>query len=98
VAVINPGALAFLMGKGLDLNHRDKYGRTPLHEGCEKGRASSVGILMAAGADPGILDGKGLLAWQLGGGRAASMLRVFHEKKQIEAASKVAWSSKKSRL
>lgn len=98
VAVINPGALDFLVKNGFELNRLDKYGRTPLHEGCEKSRASSVSILMEAGADPSIVDGKGLFAWQLGGGKAAAMLRVFYEKNQIDAVSKVAGASKTSRL
>lgn len=98
IAVGNPGALAFLIQNGFELNRIDKLGRTPMHEGCEKSRASSVGILMEAGADPSIVDAKGLFAWELGGGRAASMLRVFHEKSQIEMVSKVVGVSKTSRL
>lgn len=45
-----------------DLNARGCYGRTPLHYAVHEGRAISVsivGVLLAMGADPSLLDDNG---------------------------------------
>lgn len=38
------------------VNERDVWGRTPLHYACQSARPESVKLLLAAGADPSVLD------------------------------------------
>ena len=41
---------------GADLNARDRNGRTPLHVAAFQGHGAAAQALIAAGADPGLLD------------------------------------------
>ena len=52
-----------LQSDRVDLEARDERGATALHIAVERGRAATVGELLARGADPGSVDdaGRGLL-------------------------------------
>jgi hypothetical protein len=45
--------------RGDDLNARDSSGMTPLMLAASKNKASVCSLLLAGGADPGLLDGQG---------------------------------------
>lgn len=45
-------AAHLLLDRGADINSRNIYGATPLMRACESGRAESVAMLLARGADP----------------------------------------------
>lgn len=57
---IGTGALDCLLVRRdqLDVNARDKYGRTPLHLACKFGRHVRIGDLIRCGADAQLVDKK----------------------------------------
>lgn len=51
-------AVGLLIEKGIDVNHRDKFGRTPLYMACRNGALGDIKALLKAGADPNVPDSK----------------------------------------
>ncbi len=51
-------AVALLVEKGIDVNHRDKFGRTPLYMACRSGVLVDIEKLLVAGADPNVQESK----------------------------------------
>ena len=51
-------SVSVLLEKGIDVNHRDKFGRTPLYMACRYGDKSDVEKILKAGADPDIQEEK----------------------------------------
>ena len=51
-------AVALLVEKGIDVNHRDKFGRTPLYMACRSGVLPDIEKLLKAGADPNVQENK----------------------------------------
>ena len=51
-------AVALLIEKGIDVNHRDKFGRTPLYMACRSGVLPDIEKLLKAGADPNVQENK----------------------------------------
>ncbi len=51
-------AVGLLIEKGIDFNHRDKFGRTPLYMACRNGALGDIKVLLKAGADPNVPDSK----------------------------------------
>ena len=51
-------AVALLIAKGIDVNHRDKFGRTPLYMASRSGTITDMEKLLKAGADPNVQDSK----------------------------------------
>ena len=52
-------AVALLVEKGIDVNHRDKFGRTPLYMACRSGVLVDIEkLLLVAGADPNVQESK----------------------------------------
>jgi|GEM_PF-6983879 len=54
-----------LIDKGVDVNHQDKWGNTPLFLAASKGSVESIKLLMAAGADATIKNDNGQIPAQL---------------------------------
>ena len=54
-------AIQVLIGQGLDPNHRDIEGRTPLFFAAWNGHVGAMKLLLSEGADPCIRDGIGFL-------------------------------------
>jgi len=48
--------LAFLVGKGLNVNHVDMHGLLPLHSAVIANSATEVEMLLRHGANPGLVD------------------------------------------
>lgn len=48
--------LAFLVGKGLDVNNMDMHGLLPLHSAVIANSAKEVEVLLRHGANPGLVD------------------------------------------
>ena len=51
-------AVALLIEKGIDVDHRDKFGRTPLYMASRSGTITDMEKLLKAGADPNVQDSK----------------------------------------
>ena len=51
-------AVGLLVEKSIDVNHRDKFGRTPLYMASRSGTISDMEKLLEAGADPNVQDSK----------------------------------------
>ena len=51
-------ATALLIEKGIDINHRDKFARTPLYMACRSGVFPDIEKLLKAGADPNVQENK----------------------------------------
>ena len=51
-------SIALLIEKGIDVNHRDKFGRTPLYMASRSGTIADIDQLLQAGADPNLQDNK----------------------------------------
>tara|TARA_A100001037_G_C15121923_1_gene624287 strand:- start:247 stop:423 length:177 start_codon:yes stop_codon:yes gene_type:complete len=45
-----------LIEKGIDVNHRDRFGRTPFYMACRSGEGADIEKLLAADADPDVQD------------------------------------------
>jgi endonuclease YncB( thermonuclease family) len=54
-----------LVGRGVDVNARDKAGNTPLHVAALHGRTPAVSLLIGAGADMEAVNEDGLAAYDL---------------------------------
>ena len=51
-------AVALLIEKGIEVNHRDKFGRTPLYMASRSGTIADMEKLLEAGVDPNVQDRK----------------------------------------
>ena len=51
-------AVALLVEKGIDVNHRDKFGRTPLYMACRSGVLPDIEKLLKSGANPNVQESK----------------------------------------
>jgi hypothetical protein len=51
-------SLSLLLEKGINLNHRDKFGRTPLYMACRYGEKGDIEKLLKAGANPNLQEDK----------------------------------------
>ena len=51
-------ATALLIEKGIDINHRDKFGRTPLYMACRSGVLPDIEKLLKSGANPNVQESK----------------------------------------
>tara|TARA_Y100000588_G_C14182750_1_gene894410 strand:- start:545 stop:1471 length:927 start_codon:yes stop_codon:yes gene_type:complete len=51
-------SVALLIEKGINVNHRDKFGRTPLYMACRSGVLPDIEKLLKAGADPNVQENK----------------------------------------
>lgn len=58
-------AIQVLIGQGLDPNHRDHEGRTPLLFAAWNGHVGAMKLLLSNGADPSIRDGIGFLLTEI---------------------------------
>ena len=85
-AVGNPGAIGRLAKAGALVDAQDKAGRTPMCPAVATNRATSVGLLLAHGANPCVRDAQGRLPSQLGsgGGAAWRLARAAEEAAGIE--------------
>lgn len=65
----NEQAVRVLIGRGANVNTRDKQGRTPLHWAAEKGHTQVAQLLLSAGAEAEATDNRGHTPQQLAGDR-----------------------------
>ncbi|MBC7806161.1 MAG: ankyrin repeat domain-containing protein [Akkermansiaceae bacterium] len=55
----NAAVVAELIARGSDVNTRDKYEKTPLHQAAQFTFAEAIRLLIASGADPNAVDKRG---------------------------------------
>ena len=52
-------AVERFISQGVDVNKKDSYGWTPIHEAARNYKTDTVKVLLSAGADPYITNKKG---------------------------------------
>ncbi|HAH97850.1 MAG TPA: hypothetical protein DCO70_00845 [Verrucomicrobiales bacterium] len=83
-------SVSVLLERGIDVNHRDKFGRTPLYMACRYGDKSDIEKLLKAGADPNIQENRfghsplQVVAIKLGGTYLKGRTKGGDGKKAIE--------------